>query len=147
MERLGRVGAVEGEVGQRDEQAGDGARQLVRVGPVEVAEGGPDHLSLGLEVVVAGPQRGAERASASPVPQQSVVGRANTCYVGDTKIGTTNIRDALATGAAFAAAAAVIALVTKNTHEDPQAVHVDAPDADQLAATAGNLIPATEEIQ
>lgn len=46
------------------------------------------------------------------------------------------LRHALATGAAFAAAAAVFALATKNTHEDP-AHHAAETKEDQPQHAAG----------
>ena len=58
---------------------------------------------------------------------------------------TSGLRHALATGAAFAAAAAVIALATKNTHENPneQMATVE-PDQPHLVAV---LAPTTKEIE
>ena len=58
---------------------------------------------------------------------------------------TSGIRHALGTGGALAAAAAVIALATKNTHEDPNQAHAAEPQADSpLAAAAPE--PITKEI-
>jgi hypothetical protein len=55
------------------------------------------------------------------------------------------IRHALVTGAAFAAAAALIALVTTNTHEDSNQAHAAEPQAGSpLAAAAPE--PITKEI-
>jgi hypothetical protein len=49
---------------------------------------------------------------------------------------TSGLRDALATGAAFAAAAAVLALATKDTREDP-ARHEAGTEGDQPQHAAG----------
>jgi hypothetical protein len=59
---------------------------------------------------------------------------------------TSGIRHALVTGAAFATAAALIALATTNTHEDPNETHGAELQSDPpLAATAPE--PITKEIQ
>jgi EmrB/QacA subfamily drug resistance transporter len=58
---------------------------------------------------------------------------------------TSGIRHALLTGAAFAAAAALIALATKNTHEDPNEAHRAEPIADSLL-TAAAPEPISKEI-
>jgi hypothetical protein len=49
---------------------------------------------------------------------------------------TSGIRHALVTGAAFAAAAALIALATRNAHEDPNQAHAAEPQADSPLAAA-----------
>lgn len=58
---------------------------------------------------------------------------------------TSGYRHALLTGAAFAVAAAVIALATTNTHQDPDAAHAGASESDRPPAEGGP-IPTTEEI-
>jgi hypothetical protein len=59
---------------------------------------------------------------------------------------TSGIRHALVTGAAFAAAAALIALATTNTHQDPNQAHAAEPQAGSpLAAAAPE--PIKEEIK
>jgi hypothetical protein len=58
---------------------------------------------------------------------------------------TSGLRHALATGAAFAAAAALIALATTNTHQDPTEPHGDEIEPDQSHDAAG-LEPAIKEI-
>lgn len=58
---------------------------------------------------------------------------------------TSGIRHALVTGAAFAAVAALIALATTNTHENPNQAHAAEPQADSpLAAAAPE--PISKEI-
>lgn len=58
---------------------------------------------------------------------------------------TSGIRYSLLTGAAFAAAAALIALATTNTRDDPNQAHAAEPHADSpLAAAAPE--PINEEI-
>jgi hypothetical protein len=58
---------------------------------------------------------------------------------------TSGIRHALVTGAAFAAAAALIALATTNSHDDPNQAHAAESHADSpLAAAAPE--PVNEEI-
>jgi hypothetical protein len=58
---------------------------------------------------------------------------------------TSGIRHALVTGAAFAAAAALIALATTNTHQDQNQAHAAEPQDDSpLAAAAPE--PITKEI-
>ena len=79
-------------------------------------------------------------------PRLPLVGPTNTGYVGHINIGHANTggRDyALAAGAVFAAASAVIALATKNAHEDPahQAAEAEGgrpPSAASLATSLEN---------
>jgi hypothetical protein len=59
---------------------------------------------------------------------------------------TSGIRHALLTGAAFAAAAALIALATTNTYEDPNQAHSAEPQAGSPLAAAASE-PITEEIK
>jgi EmrB/QacA subfamily drug resistance transporter len=59
---------------------------------------------------------------------------------------TSGIRHALLAGAAFAAAAALIALTTKNTHEDPNEAHAAESHTDPALATAAPE-PITKEIE
>lgn len=60
-------------------------------------------------------------------------------------LGGVLTEEPLLTRAAFAVAAAVIALATTNTHQDPDAAHAGASESDRPPAEGG-LIPTTEEI-
>jgi predicted MFS family arabinose efflux permease len=138
------------------------AAGLFLLGHVPVGGGYPAHILPGLLLVAAGvgPSRAGLAAAILNSCQQlgGALGLAIFSAAGTAQVHlglargvplpdatTSGIRHALVTGAAFAAAAALIALATTNTHDDPSQTHAAEPQARALLAAAA-LEPIAKEI-